>query len=294
VNAVGLSSAVNNSARLVGPALGGLVIAAWGVTTCFSLNAVSFLAVLVGLALMRPSELLAAPVRRVRGSMPRELAEGLRFVRGDRELAGLMIPLAGLGIFGFNYSTVIPLFATEGLRLGPEGFGLLSAGVGVGALAAAVGLAGASTPTFGRTLLVGGSFGLVEIAASLAGWFPAALVLVAAFSCCGTWFSTSVNSTLQIRAPEALRGRVMGLYTTFVMGATPPGALLTSLLATAMGIRVTMAVWGGIGLLAVLLGFLHQRRAETGARASGANPEPPGSDVPSSPGERPARRVPSV
>ena len=261
VNAVGLNAAVNNSARLVGPAVGGLAIAAWGVPTCFGLNAVSFLAVLAGLALMRPTELPAGLRRRARGSMPAELAEGLRFVRGDPELAGLVIALAGLGIFGFNYSTVIPLFATGGLGLGPEGFGLLQASVGVGSLAAAVGLAGAGHPRLVRTLVAGAAFGVLEIGASQAGWFPVALVLVAGFAFVGTWFSMSSNSMLQLRSPEALRGRVMGLYTTLVMGATPPGALLTSVLANAVGIRLTMLTWGSVCVAAVVLGYAQHRRA---------------------------------
>ncbi|HLQ33443.1 MAG TPA: MFS transporter, partial [Chloroflexota bacterium] len=208
VNAVGLNSAIMNSARLFGPALGGIVIAAWGVSVCFTLNAVSFLAVLVALTLMRPAEFHTQryprpPQReRARERVPgnavfAELAEGVRFVWGDPELAGLIIVLAGLGIFGFNYSTMIPLFATDGLQLGPEGFGLLSAGVGVGALAAAVGLAGSGRPSYRAILIAAVTFSLLLSAASLAQWFPLAWLLVAAFSFTASLFTMSSNSTLQ-------------------------------------------------------------------------------------------------
>jgi MFS family permease len=263
VNAVGLNSAIMNSARLFGPALGGIVIAAWGVSVCFTLNAVSFLAVLVALTLMRPAEFhTTAPRAKPPGRVFAELAEGVRFVWGDPELAGLIIVLAGLGIFGFNYSTMIPLFATDGLQLGPEGFGLLSAGVGVGALAAAVGLAGSGRPSYRAILIAAVTFSLLLSAASLAQWFPLAWLLVAAFSFTASLFTMSSNSTLQLRAPDALRGRVMGLYTTLVMGATPLGALLTGFLAKVAGIRLTMFTWGGVCLLATVLGFLlSQRRA---------------------------------
>src|SRR5579884_658167 len=263
VNAVGLNSAIMNSARLFGPALGGVVIAAWGVAACFAINAVSYLAVLIALALMR----LSSPSPRREGAGERvhffaDLSDAVRFVFSHRDLAGLTVMLAGLGVFGFNYSTVIPLFATQGLQLGPEGFGVLSAGVGVGALAAAVTMAGAARPAYRGIVLAGSAFSLLLAAAALAGWFPLALVLVAAFSGAGTLFTMSSNTTLQLRSPDALRGRVMGLYTTLVMGATPLGALCTGLLAKAAGIRVTMLTWAGVCLLAIALGLaLSQRRA---------------------------------
>jgi MFS family permease len=261
VNAVGLNSAIQSGSRLIGPAIGGVVIGAWGLTVCFTANAASFLAVLIGLALMRPAELHAqASASRPVGRIARELAEGLRFVFGDRELAGLVLVLATLGTFGFNYSTVIPLFATDGLGLGPEGFGLLSAGVGVGALAGALSLAGAERPELRRILLAAACFGALLLSASLAPWFALAWLLVAGFACCGTLFSMSSNSTLQLRSPDALRGRVMGLYTTLVMGATPLGALLTGLLAKAAGIRPTMLTWGAICLAAAVLGLAARRR----------------------------------
>jgi len=277
VNAVGLNSAIMSSSRLLGPALGGLIIAAWGVPVCFAINAASFLAVLVALSLMRPAEFhVSARQERPPARILTDLSEALRFVFINPELAGLVAVLATLGTFGFNYSTMIPLFATGALSLGPDGFGLLSAGVGVGALTAALALAGAGRPAYHRVLLAGASFGLLLAAASLAPWFSLAVVLVAAFSCCGSLFSMSSNSMLQIQSPDVLRGRVMGLYTTVVMGATPLGALLTGLLAKAIGIRPTMLTWGGICLFAALLGLLFSRLAASREAArSGSTPAAP-------------------
>lgn len=261
VSAVGLNAATQSGSRLVGPAVGGLVIAAWGVATCFALNALSFLAVLVAL-LGLPDRTAPSGARgRSARQVPRELAEGLRFVFGDPRLAGLIVALTGLGIFGFNYSTVLPLLATQGLQLGPEGLGFLSAASGAGALVSALGLAGSGRPALAPLFLAAGSFGVLLAAASRAEWFPAALLLVALFSCVGTWFSMSSNSVLQLHAPDALRGRVMGLYTTLVMGATPLGALLTSMLATVAGIRATMLAWGVICVLAAFAGYLTARRS---------------------------------
>ena len=268
VNAVGLNSAIMSSARLFGPALGGVVIAAWGTSVCFTVNAISFLAVLISLVLMRPAEFQAvAPRSRPAGRMASELAEGLRFVFRDAELAGIVIAVAGLGTFGFNYATMIPLLASDALHLGPQGFGLLSAGVGVGALASALGMAGSERPTYRRILLAAVSFGILQLATGFAYWFALAFVLVAAFAACGSLFSMSANSTLQLRTPDELRGRVMGLYTMLSMGATPVGALLTGALASAVGIRLTMVTWGSLCLLAVLAGYLCSQRLRGRAQA---------------------------
>ncbi|HLG71045.1 MAG TPA: MFS transporter [Chloroflexota bacterium] len=259
VNAVGLNSAIQSGSRLVGPAIGGLVIATLGLTVCFAANAVSFLAVLLCLALMRPADFYAVAERAPRqpGNYWRELLAGARFVFRDPELAGLVLVLTTLGVFGFNYATMIPLFATQGLGLGPEGFGLLQAAVGVGALVAAISLAGSERPATWRILAAGACFGILQLSSSQARWFPLAMLLVAGFACCGTFFSMSSNSTLQLRSPDNLRGRVMGLYTTLVMGATPLGALLTGLLAKAAGIRWTMFTWGSLCLTASLLGLAY-------------------------------------
>lgn len=267
VNAVALNGAVHHGSRLVGPAVAGVAIAVWGVAVSFGLNALSFLAVLTALVLMRPSEMAVSQRPARRGPLLAELLEGLRFVRGERELAALGIALAGLGIFGFNYLTVVPLFATRGLGLSSAGFGVLSASVGVGALLASVVMAGAGRQSYGRAMLAAACFGLLLMASALAQGLPMAMLLVGAFGGSGTWFSQAANSLLQLRAPEALRGRVMGLYTTVVMGATPLGALLTSLLADMVGIRWTMIAWGGVCLLTTGLSVAYARGQ--GGRAAG-------------------------
>ncbi len=253
VNAVGLNSAMNNGARLFGPALAGLTIAVWGVGNCFVLNAISFLAVVIGLALMRPSEFQAVPERaEVRKNVLAEMGEGLRYIFRRPELVMVTISMAGLGCFGYNYNTVVPLLAENALHLGPDGFGLLMTAVGLGALIGAIGVAsGARRPSSRKLLLAGAGFGLAQVAVSFAPGFPSAFGLLAAMALCSMLFATSSNSMLQLGSPDYLRGRVMGIYSTLLVGTTPIGSMLTGFMAAAVGIRQTMATWGTLCLLIV-------------------------------------------
>jgi MFS family permease len=259
VNAVGLNSAMNNGARLFGPALAGLTIAAWGVGTCFVLNAISFLAVVVALALMRPSEFQALPdSSQRRRHVLAEMREGMRYIFGRRELVMVVISMAGLGCFGYNYNTVVPLLAENALQLGPDGFGLLMAAVGLGALVGAIGVASSvRRPSARKLLLAGAGFALAQVAVSFAPSFLSAFGLLAVMALCSMLFATSSNSILQLGSPDHLRGRVMGIYSTLLVGTTPIGSMLTGFLAAAVGIRATMLTWGSLCLFIVGLAALY-------------------------------------
>src|SRR5438067_10053299 len=194
VNAIGLSSAVENGARLLGPAFAGLVIALWGVGVCFGINAGSFLAVLAALLLMRHADFEALPAqvrdgRRILG----QLGEGLRFVFGVRDLVTVLIVLAGIGCFGYNFNTIVPLLAEQGLHLGADGFGLLMSAVGTGAVVGAVCVASLGPATHKRIIIAGLAFGAVELSLSRTPAFPAAFLQLALMAFCGMIFSTSCN-----------------------------------------------------------------------------------------------------
>jgi MFS family permease len=259
VNAVGLNSAMNNGARLFGPALAGVTIAIWGVGNCFVLNAISFLAVVIGLALMRPAEFQAVPERaEQRKNVASEMGEGLRYIWGRPELVMVTISMAGLGTFGYNYNTVVPLLAESALHLGPDGFGLLMTAVGLGALIGAIGVAsGGRRPSSRRLLVAGAGFALAQVAVSVAPGFASAFALLAVMALCSMLFATSSNSILQLGSPDHLRGRVMGIYSTLLVGTTPIGSMLTGFMAAAFGIRETMATWGTLCLLIVGLAALY-------------------------------------
>ncbi len=268
VNAVGLNSAVENGARLVGPALAGLAIAAWGVGVCFAMNAASFLATVVALLLMRQHEFEALPeAPAVRRRVLTELHEGLRYVFRRADLVTAIIVLAGIGCFGYNYNSMVPLLAEKGLRLGPDGYGLLMSAVGLGALLGAFAVASMGEVSQRRMLLAALGMGTVEITLAFTPVFATAFVQLVGMAFCGMVFSTSCNSTLQLGTPNEMRGRVMGLYTQFMTGSTPIGALLTGLVTDAFGVRVTVFSWGSACALAAVAAAFYARTHRASAPA---------------------------
>jgi MFS family permease len=264
VNAVSLNSAQFNGARLIGPAIGGAMIAAFGVGVCFFVNAASFLAMLVGLLLMRRAEMRVQPRREEDGKrMLAQLGEGLRFVFGRKDMVMIVLLVAGLGCFGFNWATVVPLLATDALHSGASGFGLLMTGFGVGALASALVFAGVRTSEK-RLIVAASAFSVVYLLLAFAPWFGLAFVLLAVLGVCAMGFAPGANSLLQLHSPDDLRGRVMGLYTMLMAGSTPVGAMLTGLLTDAIGVRLTIAAEAGICGLAVAGAMIYRARAQAG------------------------------
>jgi MFS family permease len=244
-NAVALNSSIFNAGRVVGPALGGVVIAAWGVGFCFALNAASFLAVLVALALMRPRDFY--PVDRG-GAKPRGLraiGEGLRYVRGRRTLRLIVGSTAVVGAVGFNVRVLIPVLTDKTLDAGPHTLGVLFACFGLGALAGALVTASASSPRWRRSLagLIGLSAGLLALALPQTAWTAAVLLVLVGVSFT-LWSSTS-QAMLQLSAPDALRGRVLSLYLLVFGGLQPVGSLLSGWLASIGGTRLAFLVAGG-------------------------------------------------
>jgi MFS family permease len=249
-NAVALNSVVFNGARIVGPAVAGLLIARFGVALAFLLNALSFLAVLAALGAIR-TEGRPDPAGRL--GLRAGLLGALAYATGTPTIAftlGLMI-VASLLVLNFN--VVVPLIAHQVLQEGAHGFGLLMSAVGTGAVIGAIGLTlfrrdrpsvGSLTAT--AALLCAGVLGLAFI-----GRFGAAAVLLAVLGACQIVFTTGCNTTLQLSTPDRLRGRVMGLYALAFAGMTPFGSLLVGTIAEHLGVRVACAVSGGAGLLAV-------------------------------------------
>ncbi len=258
-NAVGLNSAQFNASRLVGPALGGLTIAAWGVTVCFFLNAASFLAVLVGLLLMKPELFHHLPQRRSSRSVLQQMGEGMQFVFGTPKMAVIIIPLASLACFGYNFQIITPLLARDVLHIGAEGFGALTAAAGIGALLSALAVATRGSSTMRLLLLAAGVFGAVEFGIAFSSWAVLTFVLLIVTGYAGQTVNASANTMLQLGAPDDLRGRVMGVYTMFFAGMTPIGSLFTGLLASAAGIRPTIAVEAGLCLCSVVVALLFGR-----------------------------------
>jgi predicted MFS family arabinose efflux permease len=249
-NAIALNSAAFNGARVVGPALAGVLIASMGMAPAFVLNGLA-IAVVVGALLTVRTRGLPRP--RGPRSMAEEIAEGLRYALGTPLVLLMLALLFVVSLCVFNFAVFIPLLVRDALGAGPEAFGFLMAALGVGAVIGALALGAlrdrppAVGPLIGATALACAA--LVELSAVRHFWSAAlTLVVVGVASIVSV---AGVNTTLQLLAPDALRGRVMSLYTLVFGGVFPVGALLMGLLAERWGIRVTLAGAGGAGLTAV-------------------------------------------
>ncbi len=260
-NAVALNSMVFNGARVIGPAIGGILIATVGTALCFDLNAISYLAVIVGLWLMHPSELHSnlRPAGARAGALA-QVREGIGHVRRTPEVALVIVLMAIVGTFSFNLTVLITGLARTGLHAGAGGFGLLSAALGAGALAGALGVAYASRASM-RALLIGcavfGTF--LALAGQMSGLVPAMVLLVLAGGGMIVYSATS-NSIVQTFTPGPLRGRVMSLYLWVFLGTTPIGSLIFGAVEQAWGSRVAMGLGGSAAVLAALGGAWWWRR----------------------------------
>jgi MFS family permease len=261
-NAVALNSSLFNSARLVGPALGGIIIAVVGVAAAFFINGVSFIAVIIGLLLMKPHLLHPAPPSE-RGRVLGQLSEGLRYSLRTPAILFIVILMAFVGTFGYNFTVVLPLLARNVLHVGSVGFGTMTSAMGVGSLVAALALATLRKASR-RTLLIGAAaFTTLLAAVAASQWFALTLVLLVVLGAASITFTATANSSLQIIAPDRLRGRVMSLYTLLFVGSTPIGGQLTGFMAEHIGVRLTVGVEAAVCAvgIAVALAYLLGQRA---------------------------------
>lgn len=251
LTAVALNSSVFNVTRVIGPAVAGVVIAAIGIATCFFVNAASYLAVLWMLAIMRPPFAGAQATEAVRSTF----RDGWRYIRDNPEPRLLTMLTITFSVFGFSFAPMLPVYASQVLGAGATGYGALMSGVGVGAAAAALFVAamGHRVQREGRVYLFGTLFGAVLLAASLARNFGAALVLLVLAGCAWALTSILTNTLLQTKAPDELRGRVMGFYSFMVVGMAPLGALQAGWISEHLGVRASLALGGAVCVGAALL-----------------------------------------
>lgn len=260
LNAISLNSVQFNVARIVGPAVAGGLIALLGIPLLFLLNALSFIAVIGGLAMMRVSELYAVP--RVHGGAGlRGVGEGMRFIWDNRDVRITFFLLAVVGLLGFNFNVLLPLEAKLTLHAGPTEFGLLSSALGAGALVGALALARRSgKPT--HAILIGTAlvFGVFESLAGLMGTLIPAMIFIAATGAMMSSFSASANTTTQLSTPPEMRGRVMSVYMMIFMGTTPFGNLAVSSIAAAFGTPTSFLASGIPCSVAAIIALLLWRR----------------------------------
>jgi MFS family permease len=247
VNAVSLNSVIVQAARIVGPALAGVLIATVGVVPCFALNALTFVAMILALRGMNPDRLHAVPVA---GREPGAIRAGLRYVRRTPEL---MVPLALMGLvgtLGFNFQVVLPLLAKFSFESGAMTYAALVSAMAVGSIAGA--LVNGHRGRTGPRLIAGGAlaFGVSALLAAAMPSLALEIVMLALLGAASVTFAATINSTLQLAVTPEMRGRVMALYSVVFLGSTPIGAPLTGWLAQSYDPRVALLLAGISGLSA--------------------------------------------
>lgn len=256
-NAVSLNSVLLNAARAVGPAVAGIVIAVGGLGICFLVNAASFVVVVAMLARMDVAALHpSAPAKRA----PRQVREGLRYVRGE---PGLAVPLLMMGLVGcltYEFQVVLPIVASETFDGDSTTYGFLTAAMGAGAVVGGLFVAARGRTGLGALTVTAAAFGVTMTAAALAPGLPLALVAMALVGMTSVAFMSIGNSTLQLAAAPHMRGRVMALWTVAFLGSTPIGGPIAGLVSQHLGGRAGLALGAAAAFVAALMGLLVLRR----------------------------------
>ncbi|HTM47592.1 MAG TPA: MFS transporter [Bryobacteraceae bacterium] len=240
INAIALNSSAFNGARIVGPAVAGILVAAVGEGWCFFANGVSYIAVIAGLLAMK---LQPYRPRHVESSVLRHIGEGFRFIADTAPIRALLLLVGLVSLAGMPYSVLMPIFADRILNAGAQGLGILMGISGLGALAGALLLASRQTVRgLGRWIVISSaSFSALLIVFAYSRWFwlSAAVLVPIGFSVMIQMGST--NTLIQSMTPDAMRGRVLAGYSMMLMGMAPIGALIAGVLAEHIGARATVS-----------------------------------------------------
>ena len=268
-NAIALNSSLFNMARILGPGLGGLIIAWLGVAPLFLLNAVSFIPVIIGLFLIDKSTLYAQVKRTPAGKDApgqgtlQSMREGLAYVARTPSILLIITVIGVVSLFGINFNVVLPLFATDVLHVGAVGFGFISSAFGFGSLCSALWLAWSNRRPGVTWLLYGvGIFCVLEILFALSHLYLLSLVLIAGVGFAQIAFSATANTIVQTVAPDRLRGRVMSVYMMVFAGSVPPGNLFTGGIAHLFSAPVALLAGAGLSLAAGVVAWTLRAPAE--------------------------------
>jgi MFS family permease len=246
-NAVSLNSVLMNSGRVIGPSVAAGLIALVGTAVCFYTNAASYVAVILALALMRRSELL--PMQIVQ-RQPGQLRLGLKYVFETPQLRNVIIAVAVVGTFAFNFTVTLPLLAHVTFhQKSAAQYGILMGCMGVGAVLGGLLVAHRSRPTPKLLALLAVAFGLSMTLVAFAPTILLAEIALVPTGACSIAFVSSANSTLQLNSGQQMRGRVMSLYSTAFLGTTPFGAPLVGILIAATNPRIGIFLGAFLTLL---------------------------------------------
>jgi predicted MFS family arabinose efflux permease len=252
LNAIALNSAMFNSARIIGPAVAGVLLGTIGPGGCFGLNSLSFLAIIGALLLIRLDTQERDPDSE---SVWKKIADGLRFVKNHKDIRTLVIMMAVFSSFGIIYLPLMPVFARDVFHAGARGYGLMMTCIGIGAVVGGLTLATVSrTPHKGRILL-GGTLllGLLVVGFSFVRTFALALPLIILIGFCQTTIASLTNTLVQTLAPEHIRGRALSVYMVAFNGMFPLGSLLGGAIAQRFGAPAATLVGGCAVLVSLCL-----------------------------------------
>ncbi len=257
LNAVALNSAIFNGARVVGPAVGGVLVAAVGLSLNFYLNAASYAAVIIGLLLIRPR----APRADARAeNMIHNLREGLIYIKAAPIVLTLLALVGIASLFAINFSILLPLFAEYVLHIGSSGYGFLMAAMGVGSLVGSLFLAFLTRQEYARRLVYVGAMTLTvgEIMLGFSRIVGVSVGLLIVIGLSQTLFTTTANTSILTLTPRRLQGRVMSVYSLMFLGMTPFGSFLMGSIAERFGAPAAMIAGGAVTLLFTALVFAYR------------------------------------
>lgn len=247
VNAIALNSSMFNGARVIGPAIAGIVVALIGEGWCFFANAVSFIAVIAGLLMMK----IFRPRLALEGSPVDHIMEGFRFVARTGPIRALMFLLGLVSLTAMPYAVLMPLFADQILHGGARALGLLMGASGLGALGGALTLAMRKTIRgLGKWIAIGcSSFGVFLVLFAFSRWLWLSVLLLVPTGFSVMLQMASSNTLIQSMVPDQLRGRIMAVYSMMFMGMAPIGSLLSGSIAHGIGAPMTVAIGGMLSVV---------------------------------------------
>jgi predicted MFS family arabinose efflux permease len=256
-NAVSLNSVLVNAARIVGPAVAGLMIATVGNGVCFLVNAASFVAVVASLSTMVGAELHPTPpTPRARG----QLREGLRYVRRTPALAVPLLMMGAVGCLTYEFQVSLPVMASRGLHVGASGFGFMTSAMGVGAVLGGLVMAARGKTGLRPLVISAVVFGAAMGIAAAAPNLGVELVALAFAGAASISFMSTGNSTLQLTAEPAMRGRVMSLWFVAFQGSTPVGGPVVGWVMAAFGARAGLGLGAATCLIVAAAGWMAMGR----------------------------------
>ncbi len=262
MNAVSLNSSMVNTARVVGPSVAGFLMAHAGMTMCFFLNGVSFIAVIVGLLMMRLPDFVRP---KEPASTGHHILEGFRYVAKHRRVRRLLLLFGVVGIFGWSYSVLLPAYATDLLHVGESGYGALLSANGLGALLGALTVATYGSRMRPRVMILGGLwiFAGALLLLAIVRWYPLVIVCLAVSGWGMLLYFATTNTLIQTSTSDQMRGRVMGIWALVFGGMMPFGGMESGVVSNLAGIPRTIALGALIcGAAGVVTWWQGGRRGE--------------------------------